>query len=205
MLGPLLMKDSVGRSGDTCHQGPRSSSRAVPQHPPPQLRPCSKEPRCTAATVIPNTAARSRTGISCTSRMTSTLRDKGGMLRISVCKTLSTSRRPSLPSGSASQIGSLGRRPSTLEIIRIDRSCQAPLTDKHQTLILDNPQQPCRKLRVSLKLVDMPECFPASILRFFFRFAPMVKDGSGQIRTPAAMTLDQFAKGISIALFRQAD
>lgn len=48
----------------------------------------------------------------------------------------------------------------------------------------------------------MLECFPAGILGFFFRFAPMAQDGGGQIRTSAAMTLDQFAKRISIALFR---
>jgi hypothetical protein len=51
----------------------------------------------------------------------------------------------------------------------------------------------------------MPECFPARILRFFFGLAPMAKNRSSQICASAAMTLNQLAKRISIALFRQAN
>jgi hypothetical protein len=40
----LLMKDSLGRSGDACHQGPRTGPWAVPQHTLAQFRARSQEP-----------------------------------------------------------------------------------------------------------------------------------------------------------------
>ena len=80
--------------------------------------------------------------------------------------------------------GQLGRSVPALgaEVINVDKLCPSPLADNHQTLVLDNSQKPCREFGLSLELFDVLECFPTRILRFFFCFAPMAKDGSGQIR-----------------------
>jgi len=53
-----------------------------------------------------------------------------------------------------------------------------------------------------VKLINVLEGLPARILRFLFRFTLMAKDGNSQIRTSAAMTLNQLAKCISIASLR---
>jgi hypothetical protein len=92
-----------------------------------------------------------------------------------------------------------------VEVIHVNELCLSPLADKHQALVLDNPQKPCRKFGLALELVNVLECLPTGILGFFFRFAPMAKDGSSQIRTSAAMAVNQLGKCISIALLRQAD
>jgi hypothetical protein len=92
--------------------------------------------------------------------------------------------------------------PLRIEVIQVDELCKSPLADQHQALVLDNPHKPGRKLGVAVELVNMLERLPAGVLRFLLRFAPMAEDGRCQIRASAAVTLDQFAKCISVALFR---
>jgi hypothetical protein len=87
----------------------------------------------------------------------------------------------------------------------VNELSQTPLTDQHQALVLDNLQQPGREFCLSVELVDMAVRLPASILGFFFRFAAVAKDRRSQIRTSAAMTLNQLPECIPVALLGQAD
>jgi hypothetical protein len=87
----------------------------------------------------------------------------------------------------------------------VDELGLALLADKHQTLVLDDPKQPCSEFGFSLELIDVLECFPACILCFFFRLSAVSEDGGGQIHTSATMAANQLAKRVSIAMFRHSN
>jgi hypothetical protein len=82
---------------------------------------------------------------------------------------------------------------------------QASLADQHQALVFDNAQQPSGELCLSMKLVDVTVGLPASILCFFFGFAPVAQNGRSQVCASASMSLDQFPKRIPIALLGHSD
>jgi len=90
-------------------------------------------------------------------------------------------------------------------VIQLDELGATPLADEHQTLVFDDPQQPCRELGFSVELIDVLECLPACILCFFFPFAVVSQNGGGQVHTSTTMTENQLVKRFSIALLCQSD
>jgi hypothetical protein len=79
------------------------------------------------------------------------------------------------------------------------------LTDEHQTLVLNNSEQPTRKFGFSMELINVLESLPARILRFFLRFTPVAKDGSREVHTSPSMAANQLAECVSVSLFCHAD
>jgi histidinol-phosphate/aromatic aminotransferase/cobyric acid decarboxylase-like protein len=64
-------------------------------------------------------------------------------------------------------------------VVQTDELNPALLANKHQALVLDNPQQPSGKFSIPVEFSNVLERLPASILRFLFRFATVTEDESG--------------------------
>jgi hypothetical protein len=200
----VLMKDSPGRRGYACHQRPRTGTRAVPQHPAPEFCPRPEQPRLYGG------HGDSQLDCQITQRQffyiaqheyVAQQRRYAADFRLQGLEhfplaefTLRISTRSRKLGWSLPALG--------IEIIQVDELCKAPLAYKHEALVFDNSQQPRGKLSISIELVNVLECFPARILRFFFRFAPMAKNRGSEVRTPPSVTLYQFAEGLPIALLR---
>jgi hypothetical protein len=61
----------------------------------------------------------------------------------------------------------------------LDELRPAPLADQHQALVFDDAQQPGGEFGFPMELIDVLECLPAGILRFFFPFSVVSEDGCG--------------------------
>ncbi len=205
MLGRLLMEDSIGRSGDPRHQSPRTRARAVPQHAQGSSA-RARRSLTAAGTVMPKRAARSCIGNSSTSRIMMTLsqeRRNSSDLGIQDLEHLSLTKFAlgvGTRCGSDGSVSALG-----IGVIQLDELSTAPLTDKHEALVLDDPQQPGGEFCFSMELIDVLECLPACVLRFFFPFAVVAEDGCGQVYASTSMTENQFVERFSITLLCPID
>jgi len=90
-------------------------------------------------------------------------------------------------------------------VIQVNELCTASLTNEHQALVLDNPQQPRREFGFSMESSDVYESLPTCILRFFFRFAAVAENESRYVYTSTPVPPNQLAKRISIACLRVCD
>ena len=83
----------------------------------------------------------------------------------------------------------------------MQKSSPAPGPQQHEAVVHHDPGQPGRKLRFSLKLMQMLERAPIGVLCFIFCIAAIPQNSGSQSHAETMMPSNQFAKCLSVAAF----
>jgi len=167
------MKDSLGWSGDACHQGPRTRARAVTQHALAQFFPRPEQPGLGSgyrdAQARGEIMHRQLFHVAHHYDLPQERRNSPD-LGIQDVENLSLAEfalgigvRCRHLDGSVPTLG--------ISVVQLDDPNPTPLANKHKALVLDDPQQPSGELRLSMELIDVLESLPTCILRFFLSLA----------------------------------